>query len=144
MAETGARRRGREAALQVLYAADTAREVEPLAVSETFADVSEQFSLPRDARERARVLVTGVAANCKRVDEAIDRAAANWRVERLATVDRNVLRIAAYELLFEPDTPVEVAIDEALEIARRFSGETSVRFVNGVLDLLAAQRGEGE
>lgn len=81
----------------------------------------------------AQQLLYGVTEEISTVDDLIGRHAANWRVERMATVDRNVLRVAVYEML-RTDTPAAIVIDEALELARRFAGEESVQFVNGVLD----------
>ena len=144
MSEPGLRRRAREAALQVLFAADTGREVD---ADSAFEEVLREFSLPQRAREHALELVRGVAANRKAIDEAISSCSTHWKVERLATVDRNILRVATYELLFEPSVPPEVVMDEAVEIARRFGGGPSPAFVNGVLDQIAkaraAQLGEG-
>lgn len=81
----------------------------------------------------AQQLLQGVTEEIGPVDELIGRHAANWRVERMGAVDRNVLRVAVYEML-RTDTPAAIVIDEALELARRFAGEESVQFVNGVLD----------
>jgi N utilization substance protein B len=136
----GLRRRAREAALQVLFAADPAG-LDEATVSDTHAQVSLEFSLPRRADPRTRELVLGVAQNRKSIDERISAASRRWSIGRLARVDRNVLRIATYELLYEPDTPAEVVIDEAVEIVRRFAGGDSPAFVNGVLDAIARERG---
>ncbi len=138
----GRRRQAREAALQVLFAADVSGEKRHADVEDVFDDVLRAFSLPVRSRDRAIELVRGVTAQAKTIDEAIAGASQRWKVQRLATVDRNVLRIATYELLFEPETPVEVVIDEAVEIARRFAGEASPSFVNGELDLIARRRDE--
>ena len=81
----------------------------------------------------AEALFRGVTANLPAVDEQITKHAKNWRLERMPAVDRNVLRLAVYEILFT-DTPAPVVIDEALELARRFAGDESVNFVNGVVD----------
>ena len=81
----------------------------------------------------AEALFRGVTANLPAVDEQITKHAKNWRLERMPAVDRNVLRLAVYEILFT-DTPAPVVIDEALELARRFAGDESVHFVNGVVD----------
>jgi N utilization substance protein B len=130
----------REAALQVLFAADHVHpELEVEAARSAFEEVCEEFKLPRRTHVRALELAVGVARNRKDIDLAIGRASENWKVERLAAVDRAVLRIATYELLHEPETPPEVVIDEAVEIARRFGGERSPAFVNGVLDVIARQ-----
>jgi len=137
MAGTGRRRQAREAALQVLFAADVSRRLTPETALSVFENVLESFSLPTRARARARQLVMGVAHNLKQIDERIGLASVRWKVHRLGTVDRNILRIAVFELLLELDTPTEVVIDEAVEIARRFSGEKSRSFVNGVLDVVA-------
>ena len=139
---SGPRRQGREAALQVLFAVDTCRALEPPQVARIFAEIVEEFSLPSRARARALELALGVARELKTIDEAIAKASDHWKLHRLATVDRNVLRVATFELLYEPATPAEVIIDEAVEIARRFSSETSPGFVNGVLDMIAKQRAE--
>lgn len=137
MAGPGPRRQAREAALQVLFAVDAGRELDPRSV---FDDVLREFSLPQCARERALELVQGVAENRKAIDEAISSCSTHWKVERLATVDRNVLRVAAFELLFESAVPPEVVMDEAVEVARRFGGAKSPAFVNGVLDQMERAR----
>jgi N utilization substance protein B len=141
MAGAGPRRQAREAALQVLFAVDVGHEVDP---ESAFDEVLREFSLPQRARERALELVRGVAANRKAIDEVISSCSTHWKVERLATVDRNVLRIASYELLFEPSVPAEVVMDEAVEVARRFGGGPSPSFVNGVLDQIAKRRAADE
>lgn len=127
------RRRSREAALQVLYAMDMARSGDAEAA---FEAVSARFELPEGARAFAKELVAGVSAHRPALDEALSAVSRRWRLERMAAVDRNVLRLAAYEILFTA-TPPEVAIDEAVELARRFGDAPSPGFVNGVLDALA-------
>ena len=136
----GPRRQAREAALQVLFAAEAADGINPEQVELAFQAVLGEFTLPPRALARTRELVGGVAQNLKAIDEIIALRAENWQLDRLARVDRNVLRIASYELLFESDTPAEVVIDEAIEVARRFGAEGSARFVNGVLDAIARER----
>jgi N utilization substance protein B len=143
MGERGPRRQAREAALQVLYAADLAGELSPGDVKRVFAQIASEFSLPARARERAERLCCGVAENLALIDAALERACTHWKVDRLAAVDRNVLRIAAFELLCEGWTPPEVVIDEAVEVARRFAGEASPAFVNGVLDALWHEQSMG-
>ncbi len=135
MAQAGPRRQAREAALQVLFAADVSQKLP----AEAFDDVLRSFSLPGRARARARDLVLGVSRSLEQIDAIIGQSSEHWKVSRLATVDRNILRIATYELLFEPVVPTEVILDEAIEIARRFAGETSRVFVNGVLDVIARE-----
>ncbi len=92
----------------------------------------DSLSQPRPD-EFAKNLLFGVTGEISGIDELITRHAENWRLERMPAVDRNVLRIAVYEML-RTETPAVVVIDEALELARRFAGEESVQFVNGVLD----------
>jgi N utilization substance protein B len=88
-----------------------------------------------DLIEFARDLVAGVRKNRPELDAAIERAAENWSLKRMAATDRNILRLGAYEILLT-DTPVKVSIDEAVELAKRFGGEQSAQFVNGILDKL--------
>lgn len=144
MSASGApRRRSREVALQVLYALDVpARdssqhlaEASELA-EEAFESAAAHFELPPAAHAFARELVHGVVAHLEKLDPLIARHATHWRLERMAAVDRNVLRLAAYETLYT-DTPEAVVIDEAVNLARRFGGDASPAFVNGVLDALA-------
>ncbi len=84
----------------------------------------------------ARTLFRGAVDNIENLDRLISKHAANWRLERMAAVDRSILRVAAYELLHDPETPPSAVINEALEIARRFSGDGSVEFVSGILDTI--------
>ncbi len=140
MGAPGPRRQAREIALQVLYAAEAARSIDVASVERVFDDIVAEFTAPTRAKEYARELVIGIAGNLKQLDERIAAASRHWKLHRLAAVDRNVLRIACYELLFLPELPAEVVIDEAVEIARRFAGEGSPAFVNGVLDLVARER----
>ena len=92
--------------------------------------------LPDELRALATTLADGVAARVRELDPVIAEAAEHWRVERMNVMDRLVLRLAVYEFLHEPGTPAKVVINEALELARTFSGEEAVRFVNGLLDAI--------
>lgn len=136
----GQRRRARELALQMLFQIDltgsTPEEVFPLFWSGR--------DVPRELRGFAERLVTRVAARRDTLDAVIAACAEHWRLERMAVVDRNVLRLATSEMLDDPDTPKAVVIDEAIEVARKFGGEDSARFANGVLDAvrLRIERGE--
>ena len=133
-----ARHRSREVALQVLFAIDLRRAkqgVEPVA-QEVFDDVAAHFEMPEAAKAFAKELVCGVAADAQAIDERLRSAARNWRLERMAVVDRNVLRLATFELL-QTQTPMAVVLDEAVEMARRFGDDPSPAFVNGVLDGVA-------
>jgi transcription antitermination protein NusB len=123
----------------VLFAADLSGKLVPEHINAVFDDVLREFSLPSRALSRARSLAVGVAQNLGRIDKCIGEASTHWKIARLASVERNVLRVATFELLLEPETPAEVVLDEAVEIARRFAGEQSRSFVNGVLDVIVRQ-----
>lgn len=104
--------------------------------ADVFREVAAHFEMPEGAKEFARDLVALVAANREHLDETIARHARNWRVSRMAAVDRNILRMAAGELA-HTDTPTAVVLDEAIELARHFGSDTSPSFVNGILDAVA-------
>jgi len=127
------RRDSRRLALQVLYAADLAAGVSPEAA---FERVAENFDLHPGALAFAKELVCGTMAARESIDARITAHSRNWRLERMAAVDRNLLRLAVYELL-HTDTPAQVVINEAVELARGFGSERSSAFVNGVLDAVA-------
>jgi len=133
----GVRRRGRELALQMLYQHELAG-TDPETI---FASFDELRDAPVEAREFAVTLVRGVVERLPELDAQIGEQADHWRLERMATVDRNILRLALFELRFAPDTPAAVVIDEAVEIAKRFGSERSSQFVNGVLDGLVHHAG---
>jgi N utilization substance protein B len=130
-----ARHRARQQALQLLFQWDVRRT--PLEdIIRGYYDsllLSEETLAKPRPDEFAEDLLRGVIEELPGIDERLTRNAAHWRLERMPVVDRNILRIAVYEML-RTDTPPAVIIDEALELARRFSGEESVHFVNGVLD----------
>ena len=131
---TARRTRARERALQALYQIDVAAE----GIDEALAAFWKSFEpVEREVRELVEVLVRGVAAHRREVDEAIEEASSNWRLDRMARVDRNVLRLAVYELL-RTEVPVKVVINEAIELGKKFGSESSGAFVNGVLDRVAA------
>ncbi len=128
------RTRARERALQALYQIDVAAE----GIDEALAAFWKSFEpVEREVRELAEALVRGVAEHRRSVDDAIEEASSNWRLDRMARVDRNVLRLAVYELL-QTDVPVKVVINEAIELGKKFGSESSGAFVNGVLDKVAA------
>jgi N utilization substance protein B len=122
----------------VLYAIDIARR-EGTSRDDAFEAAAAHFELPEGARAFAKELLCGVAAHREALDSALAEHARNWRLDRMAVVDRNVLRLASFEILFT-GTPAEVAIDEAVALAGRFGSEASPGFVNGVLDGLARAR----
>jgi len=130
----GSRRKARECALQMLFAADLAGTHVDDLVRTYWSELSDS-ELDEDARAFATRLVTGTLTNLAEVDERIRSRAEHWRIPRMALVDRNVLRLAVYEFLHE-STPRTVTINEALEIARRFSTYEATQFINGILDAI--------
>jgi N utilization substance protein B len=125
------RRRSRQRALQILFLWDFRRQAVDEAI-DTYYDTL--YSEERPERDPfVADLVRGAVENIEAVDQQISRHAEHWRIERMPAVDRNILRLAVYEMT-RGGTPAAVAIDEALELARKFSNEESVQFVNGVLD----------
>jgi transcription antitermination protein NusB len=130
----GSRRKARECALQMLFAADVAEMPADEVVRSYWAELGEA-DLDDTAREFATRLAAQTLSNLELLDERIRSRAEHWRISRMAVVDRNILRLAVYEFLYEP-TPRTVAINEALEIARRFSTYEATQFINGILDAI--------
>jgi len=126
-------------ALQLLFQHDHNAELEP-AVVRDFLD--RRLRLPELIRFAEEIL-NGVIQRRGEIDQRLAQVAENWSVERMAAVDRNVLRIGVFELLCQPDTPTKVIIDEAIELAKRYGSAESPAFVNGVLDRVAAGRQQG-
>jgi N utilization substance protein B len=114
----------------MLYQYDVGKQA-PDAIVDLFWDMNEQ---PAKVHEFADVLFRGTIARLKEIDRLIQSHTRNWRLSRMAAVDRNVLRLAVFELLADASTPDTVVINEALEIAKRFSTDESAQFVNGILD----------
>jgi N utilization substance protein B len=133
-ADASGRRRARGAALQMLYQWEVGRASADEAIRTYWPAHDGGNELPDPLREFANGLVRGTIDRVPEIDALLAAHAQNWRVERMAIIDRLVLRLAAYELLAEPDTPPRVVINEAIELARTFSGDEAVAFVNGVLD----------
>ena len=132
----GKRREGREAAVQFLYQRDL-NAGQPSASDADFWELrigSDKKSAAAATRLFTEQLVTGVQTNHLEIDERIKKYAANYELHRIAAVDRNILRVAIYEMLFCPDIAPVIAINEAIEIAKRFGTEKSGGFVNGILD----------
>jgi len=134
----GSRRRARELALQLLYQYElTGADPEKMQ-----AEFEDWRGAADRAREFADVLLRGALDHFEEIDGELERQTANWRLDRLAAVDRNILRLAMYELLYHSETPHAVVIDEAIEIAKKFGAAESPRFVNGVLDGFVKRRSE--
>ncbi|MBK7401136.1 MAG: transcription antitermination factor NusB [Myxococcales bacterium] len=158
----GARTSGRAVTLHVLFAldegmdasakTDAASQVGVVVVPDGDAALQKYFrsfedpevheeGVEPDARSFAETMVRELVGVLPRVDEAIRKASANWRIERMPRVDRNIVRIGAFELLERKSTPRAVVIDEAVELAKRFGGDDSPRFVNGILERIADESG---
>jgi N utilization substance protein B len=127
----GRRRQARELALQLLYELDVRSETDPGETADAFW---KRQVVPEDVRMFADALVRGTKAHQVKIDELITRFAEHWDLDRMAVVDRNILRAGIFELLWGVEVPPKVAINEALEIARKYSTEESTRFINGLLD----------
>jgi N utilization substance protein B len=107
-------------------------------MEDIFDRVAQNFDLPAGAREFALALVQGTASHRTEIDSVLSEHATNWKISRMAAVDRNVLRLGIFELT-QTDTPVSIILEEAIQLARRFGGESSPVFVNGVLDSVARE-----
>ncbi len=136
----GFRRQARESALQILYLVDVGKikgeEASRACLAET--------KLPPRAKKFAEQLSAGALLHSADLDKTITKYAENWEIGRMAAVDRNILRLAAFELLHYKETPVSVVIDEAVEIAKSFSTHDSGKFVNGILDKIKIERENAE
>ena len=131
------RSRAREVALQVLYQIEQNSGFKPEQI-QTFID--RRLLGDRELREFSEGLTRGVRENLPRIDALISKAAENWRIDRMAAIDRNIMRLGVFEMMFRPETPAKVAINEALELAKRYSTAQSSRFVNGILDRILQEQ----
>ncbi|MEA3469562.1 MAG: transcription antitermination factor NusB [Thermodesulfobacteriota bacterium] len=132
----GVRRKSREAVLQFLFQ-DDFKGFElgsDKDLAQRFVDFCSLYDVQKKARPYAVELLEGVYRERLKLDAAISRHASNWRLERIDVTDRNILRIAVFEMMHQNDVPPEVAINEAVEIAKRFCADDSPSFVNGILD----------
>jgi N utilization substance protein B len=138
------RRRAREIALQVLYQLDIDRGD----VQEVLDLYWRNFRPPLKAREFGQRLIEGVRQSQSQIDRLIEDNSENWTLKRMAMVDRNILRLATFELLFCPDIPFKVTLNEAVELAKKFGADDSSAFINGILDkihsLLASAPSDGQ
>jgi N utilization substance protein B len=131
------RRRAREYVLQILFQLEIAgTKLSDDLLDEFWKDKKES----PEVKEFARSIVSGTLEHLGSLDEIIKDAAENWSLERMAVVDKNILRSAAYELVYRKDIPPQVAINEALEIAKKYSTEESAPFLNGILDKIAKEK----
>ena len=132
------RRRARVLTLQTLYEVDLANHAPGNVLQRHF----QNSALPGEGERFASHLVSGVMANKPQLDELIERYAPEWPLDQMAAIDRNILRMAIFEFVLDGGTPIKVAINEAVELAKMFGSDSSARFVNGVLGSLAAAMGE--
>jgi len=126
----GARRKAREYALQMLFQWDITRD----SIEQIGATFWENHDEPAAVVDFARLLATRTVEHVEEIDALIRRHAEHWRLDRMAVVDRNLLRLAAQEFLYDKETPKTIVINEAIEIARRYSSQESPQFINGILD----------
>lgn len=131
---SGTRHKARECALQMLFSADMAGSVGETLTHDYWNELGDA-AIDDKTREFANELATGTLENITAIDDRIRTRAEHWRIERMAIVDRNVLRLAVYEFLYR-DTPDTVVINEGLETARRFSTYEATQFINGILDAI--------
>jgi transcription antitermination protein NusB len=136
MTTTGTRRKSRELAMQMLFQGDLGKQT-PEQVGKTFWLAREESDV--EVRGFAEDLYRSATVRAEEIDELISKHLVKWRIERMPGVDRNVLRLAAAEMLGFKSTPFPIVINEALEIARRYSAPESVGFLNGVLDAMAKE-----
>lgn len=128
------RRTARECALQLLFQYDFTKKVPDKRDLEEFWSIRME---PEEIRSFAEDIFYGTLKHLEEIDKVIGSVSEHWTVERMAAVDRNIIRLATYELLFRPDIPAPVTINEAIEIAKRYSSEDSPSFINGILDRIA-------
>ncbi|MDD5246521.1 MAG: transcription antitermination factor NusB [Candidatus Omnitrophica bacterium] len=132
------RTQAREFALQILYQMDICRQDHQAAI-DNFWQMRLKEETEKEIMDFSSQLVQGVAENLEKIDKKISEYATNWRLERMAYVDRNILRLGSYELLFREDIPPKVSINEAVELAKKFSSQEASKFVNGILDKIKSE-----
>ncbi|HCC55456.1 MAG TPA: transcription antitermination factor NusB [Desulfobulbaceae bacterium] len=136
----GNRRKARELALNALFQG----EMTATPAVENFPLLCENFEINKKAIPYGRELVYGITDKWQEIDAKIAESAKNWRVSRMSVLDRNIIRLAAYEMMFKEDVPPRVAIDEAIELAKRYCGEDSPAFINGILDSILKNINKGK
>jgi transcription antitermination protein NusB len=135
-ADAQGRRQAREAALQMLYQSEIGRAGAFESIASYWSSRENDNPLDEPLKEFANTLVRGALSRREEIDALLTAHANNWRIERMGVIDRLVLRLGVYEMLAEAETPSKVIINEAIELARSYSGEEAVGFVNGVLDAI--------
>ena len=135
----GIRRKSRELALQALYQGELAGQNDLL----DFEEFCVHFQVNKKSIPYAKKLLDGIQGKSDAINQLISKFAENWRLERMSAIDRNILRLAVYELYYQDDIPTSVAINEAVEIAKRYSTDDSGPFINGILDSMAKEKVSG-
>jgi len=135
----GTRRKSRELALQAMYQAELAGQNGLL----DFEEFCSHFQVNKKSIPYAKKLTEGVQGKGDVLNKLISKYAENWRLERMSLIDRNILRLAVYEVHYQDDVPISVAINEAVEIAKRYSTDDSGPFINGILDAMAKEEASG-
>jgi N utilization substance protein B len=135
----GTRRKSRELALQALYQGEQAGQNGLL----VFEEFCAHFQVNKKSIPYAKKLLDGVQEKADAINQLISKYAENWRLERMSVIDRNILRLAVYEVHYQDDVPISVAINEAVEIAKRYSTDDSGPFINGILDSMAKEEASG-
>ncbi len=133
----GSRRLGREIAFQTLYSINFGEKIDPVLAKRAYKNFFEdRKQTPYDVKghEFARELIEGTLQNLRVLDVTIDKFSTNWKIERIGKIEITLLRLAIYEMLFRDDVPIKVAIDEAVELAKKFGDINSRKFINGILD----------
>lgn len=133
------RTRSREFALQILYQMDITHDDCGVSL-DSFWQSHEEENIDQELKSFTAMLVKGVTGNLTIIDEKISQYAANWKLERMAVVDRNILRMSCFELLFRDDIPPKVSINEAVELAKKYSGLEAGKFVNAILDKIKSEK----
>ncbi len=128
----GRRRKAREETLRILFRL----EFENTQVEKTLNQYWEDKKAPEEIKEYSSLLVNGIISNQEKIDNIIQKVSEHWRISRMALVDRNILRMAVFELLYEENIAPAIIINEAIEIAKKYSGDEAATFVNGVLDAI--------
>lgn len=128
----GKRRKARETTLQILFQL----EFDDSQLDETISKFLENKKAGKEEKELCTRLICGITAHQAEIDKIIQSVSENWRIARMAIVDKNILRMAAYEMLYDKDLAPAIIINEAIEIAKKYSSEQSATFINGILDAL--------
>jgi len=128
----GTRRKAREIALQVLFQLETGEK--NFTPEESFSIFCRNFNAPADTRNFAWDLVSGVRKNLTELDKLLSQASDHWRIDRMSPVDRNILRLALFEMVYLADIPIKVSLNEAVDLGKRYGTDESGAFINGVLD----------